>query len=160
MFGNLDQNVSSQDKQKLWQRIANRVNSAEPGTERIIDQIKKRWYDVQRGVKKKESTIRHIVRQTGNDDNPPELTDTEQTVVDLLEDDVIDGIKGGFDTAEIEKDDRSTISPANLDSQDTESQEDNFEIPEQNSDSVKSKVPPQIQEEALEKETAECHMSK
>ena len=153
LFGKLDQKVSSQDKQKLWQRITNRVNSAGPGTERRIDQIKKRWYDVQRGVKKKESTRRCIVRQTGNDGNPPELSDTEKIVVDLLGDDVIDGIKGGFDTAEIEKDDRSTISPANLDSQDTESQEDNFEIPEENSDSVKSPVLPQIQEEAQETES-------
>ena len=39
--------------------------------------------------KKKESTRRRIARQTGNDGNPPELTDTEKIVVDLLGDDVM-----------------------------------------------------------------------
>ena len=41
LFGKLDKKASSQDEQKLWQRITNRINSAGPGTERTIDQIKK-----------------------------------------------------------------------------------------------------------------------
>ena len=51
---------------------------------------------MQQGVRKKESTRRHIIRQTGKAGNPPELTDTEKIVVDLLGDDVIDGVKGGL----------------------------------------------------------------
>ena len=79
------------------------------------------------------------------------MTDTEKIVVDLMGDNVIDGIKGGFDAAEIEKDDRSNVSPANLESQaNTESQEDKFDIQEKDSDSVKRPALPQIQEETQE----------
>ena len=42
LFEKLDRKSKyRQDKQKQWQRITNCVNSAGPGTERTIDQIKK-----------------------------------------------------------------------------------------------------------------------
>ena len=138
LFGKLTNVITSQKKQKSWAVVTEKVNavSAE-GVIRTIEQVKKKWYDMARVAKQKEVHRRKEQRRTGGGAAPPTLNTVDGQIINIIGDEVIEGIEGGIDTEE----NSETISTCStnkeenlLDTDDTGTQEDEIVIEPSGSD--------------------------
>lgn len=89
--------VSNAAKNDRWRRIAELVTAVGGGEVRSVDAVKKKWYDVASKTKKKESLRRKGVNGTGGGTNSIVMTAEEEQVVEILGNEAIEGIEGGFD---------------------------------------------------------------
>ncbi|XP_061180787.1 myb-related transcription factor, partner of profilin-like, partial [Saccostrea echinata] len=100
-------------KQKMWSEIAIQLNSITL-VNRTIDEIKKKWVDMQSLTKKTESERRRSIKMTGGG---PALDvyykAWENVVLQSLSEVAIEGISCGVDTAESESSSpsQSAITP-------------------------------------------------
>lgn len=97
LFAKFGSNVSNSMKTKLWQDITEKVNAVGVGEVRSIDGVKKKWYDTASKTKKKESCRRREMTATGGGSVGIVLTAEEVKVVEILGDEAVEGISGGFD---------------------------------------------------------------
>ncbi|XP_055954378.1 nuclear apoptosis-inducing factor 1-like [Patella vulgata] len=93
--GKLSSSLTRSSKDGVWENICTKVNSVS-SENRSIEDIKKKWSDYSSGLKKKEGARRR--EMTGGGDAPPDLTDMEQKVINIIGDVAIDGVIGGIDT--------------------------------------------------------------
>nr|XP_022292024.1 uncharacterized protein LOC111103231 [Crassostrea virginica] len=92
--------LTSEKKQQLWKEIRDQLNSMTV-VSRTIEEIKKKWADMQSLTKKKEAERRRSMGMTGG--GPAQeyyFKDWEKVVLQSLSDVAIEGIGCGVDTAE------------------------------------------------------------
>ncbi|XP_022313736.2 uncharacterized protein LOC111118512 [Crassostrea virginica] len=92
--------LTSEKKQQLWKEIRDQLNSMTV-VSRTIEEIKKKWADLQSLTKKKEAERRRSMGMTGG--GPAQeyyFKDWEKVVLQSLSDVAIEGIGCGVDTAE------------------------------------------------------------
>ncbi|XP_061192419.1 t-SNARE domain-containing protein 1-like [Saccostrea echinata] len=101
--------VTTDKKQELWKEIEDEVNAVSY-VNRSVEEIKKKWADIQSLTKKKESERRRLMKETGGGPHSDiHFKSWEKLVLESLSDVAIEGISGGVDTAEPVKD-TSTLS--------------------------------------------------
>ncbi|XP_078309407.1 nuclear apoptosis-inducing factor 1-like [Crassostrea virginica] len=92
--------LTSERKQEFWKEIADEVNSTTL-VSRTVDEIKKKWADIQSLTKKKEGERRRSMSKTGGGPAPEfYFKEWEKVVLQSLSDIAIEGIACGVDTAE------------------------------------------------------------
>ena len=95
---------------------------------------KKRWQDVSRATKEKETKRKNELRLTGGGEAPPDRTDVDDKVLSVIGPVAVHGVEGGIDTME---DDNISQTNSNVtqesletqmeDSKDEQSQDDSDE---------------------------------
>ena len=97
LFAKFGGGVSNAAKIDMWRRIAQAVNAVNEGDLRTVEAIKKKWYDMASKTKKKESMRRKDMTVTGGGKCEIVMTAEEVKVVEILGNEAIEGIVGGFD---------------------------------------------------------------
>lgn len=69
-------------------------------TQRDVKSIKKKWIDIQSKTRKREAERRREQKKTGGGPPPLNLKPWEDKIVSILDDSMVVGIEGGFDTSE------------------------------------------------------------
>ncbi|XP_078340680.1 uncharacterized protein LOC144627453 [Crassostrea virginica] len=72
--------------------------NASSSIKRDLKGIKKKWVDIQSHTRKKEAARRREQTKTGGGPPPDFLKAWEDKIVDVLDDDMITGLEGGFDS--------------------------------------------------------------
>ena len=86
-------------KRKAWETIAAEISAIDVA-ERTADNCKKKWHDICRNTKKKETNRKKEYRLTGGGEGPPERTAIEDKILDVVGPIAAEGVPGGIDSLE------------------------------------------------------------
>lgn len=94
--------ITSQEKNKVWNDIAEAVNAVST-VQRTTDELKKKWEDLKTRTKKKASETKKEMGKTGGGEveGDSALTETELRIIGIIGETLVYGLKDGMDTAEI-----------------------------------------------------------
>ena len=90
-------------KKKAWCKITAKINAVGDGNARTVEQVKKKWQDVQGVAKRHYSDIRKEHNKTGNkpiDDGklPSSLGEFDAKIRSIIDIHMVEGVDGGVDT--------------------------------------------------------------
>lgn len=87
-------------KKDAWEGIVNLVNAAD-GNNMDLEQVKKKYYNMTSSTKRIESSNQRVRKKTGGGESEViPLTGTQEKILSTIPSVLINGIEGGFDTAE------------------------------------------------------------
>ncbi|XP_022296531.2 uncharacterized protein LOC111106235 [Crassostrea virginica] len=89
--------LTTERKNRAWEEVMESVNACS-SIKRDLKGIKKKWVDIQSQTRKKEAARRREQTKTGGGPPPDSLKAWEDKIVDVLDDDMITGLEGGFDS--------------------------------------------------------------
>ncbi|VDI33278.1 Hypothetical predicted protein [Mytilus galloprovincialis] len=100
--GKFSMTVTNDAKNKCYAEITDSVNSVNPSAiKRDVADIKKKWQDIQRLAKKKESARLQVVNKTGGGPPPEDtLKSWGKNIIGTFTKTMLEGIEGGFDTSD------------------------------------------------------------
>ncbi|XP_045105430.1 uncharacterized protein LOC123500949 [Portunus trituberculatus] len=79
-----DNKVSSQTRTEAWEHITAALNAAFPHSQRIPNQVEKKWYSLKSEGKEEISTYNKVLKGTGGGDPPKPLSDVATLVQTIL----------------------------------------------------------------------------
>ncbi|XP_061165715.1 nuclear apoptosis-inducing factor 1-like [Saccostrea echinata] len=91
--------LTTDKKAKAWDEVLESVNACS-FTQRDVKSIKKKWIDIQSKTRKREAERRRDQKKTGGGPPPADLKPWEDKIISVLDDSMVVGIEGGFDTSE------------------------------------------------------------
>lgn len=98
--GRFSLSLTNIKKKDAWEKIVNLVNAAD-GNCRDVEQVKKKYYNMTSFTKKIESSNQRVRKKTGGGESEViTLTGTQENFLASIPSVLINGIDGGFDTAE------------------------------------------------------------
>jgi len=97
LFGKFGSGISNAMKIETWKRIAEKINAGNGGEVRLVEGVKKKWYDMASKMKKKESMRRSEMKATGGGTMNFVMTTEEEKVVEILGNEAVEGISGGVE---------------------------------------------------------------
>ena len=96
LFGKFGSGISNAMKIETWKRIAEKINAGNGGEVRLVEGVKKKWYDMASKTKK-ESMRRSEMKATGGGTMNIVMTTEEEKVVEILGNEAVEGISGGVE---------------------------------------------------------------
>ena len=99
LFGTFGAGLSSVVKDRSWEEVAAAVSGVS-GVKRSVGEVKKKWASIKSSAKGRAAVLSREMKKTGGGPSEVQLSSTEERVVGMLSNVVVDGISTGFDSAD------------------------------------------------------------
>ncbi|XP_041378087.1 LOW QUALITY PROTEIN: myb/SANT-like DNA-binding domain-containing protein 4 [Gigantopelta aegis] len=101
LFAKFSIAITNVTKRREWSILTEKLNAVNTEQQRTLTEVKKKWQDSVSLAKKNECQRRKLLKQTGGGEKPPDLSSTDEKIIQIYGNVAVEGITGGRDTASV-----------------------------------------------------------